>query len=187
MILSKHEIEPRTNEILDNLHNFLILDVKHIKYGSIDNFNQAIELLNFCKITNDFNKIYLEMKIEKEFNLDIIYKALQAVLSNKNFNDKDLIEYFTLHRDITKLVFSTEVFSHLSEHLNFNKVDLHLLGFSLKEEKDIRFNHTHTYLFDNYSDLFDNMWEERIDIPTFINSAKKLIETARKNEFLETA
>jgi len=187
MVLTTNQFKERNIEIHHNPFNFMVLETKHIKYSSILNFEQAIEILDLCNTVNSANKLYENAFSKEKINFSILYQAIQAILADEPFNDSQLVEYFKFFREYRKFTELMSDFSDIDEHFFYPQVDLHLLGFDLKIEKNIRFENIHTDLFDGYADLYEDMSNNSIEITDFIKAAKSLVKNIKEQYFLETA
>ena len=187
MVLTTDQFKERNIEIHHNPFNFMVLETKHIKFSSHLNFEQAIEILDLCNTVNSANKLYEKTNPKEVINFSILYQAIQAILADKPFNDSQLVEYFKFFREYRKFTELMSDFSDIDEHCFYSQVDLHLLGFELRIEKNIRSKDIHTDLFDGYADLFEDMSNNSIDITDFIKAAKSLVINIKEQYVLEKA
>lgn len=126
MVLNENTIKEQASKIINNPHNYMVLDTSKLPYRENSmKFTYAIEVLNLINYVHWMNKLSRNLNSDIYINTDILHQSIESLFSDKKFTDDQLERYF-------KTTFEIQEFDELI--LNFTEREAYVpfeLEFSL--------------------------------------------------------
>lgn len=159
-------------------HETITLNVDHLQFrDEKEIFTQNICLINIASELSLINKICQDIKSPFQANTDIILKAIDAILKNRSFTESELLEYFESQQLLRKFQDSTYKIIDYNTIYTPYEVELHILGFSLRDYLNLS-SEQKEEINTAYADILSE--EEENDPKALISKAKELIAKFEK-------
>lgn len=179
MILNNNLVEVKTKGIYSekNQSNLIVLDVESIKYGEDKTlFEYNLEILNVIREAEEVNKLCKNLNSNFFINTSIFYKIIDALMTNKEFEDSVIQEYFKTIIEIEKFIHASSLLIDTDNILCLPyEIDFLILG-----TKNALTEQQINDITDSYGDLLFEMRYEKISVVNFIKEAKELVSNTEK-------
>jgi len=174
MVLTKDYFNRK--EIIENPHNFIVLDTKHILYRHHQlALELAIEVTNFINVLNWANEMYKNIGSTLQIDTSIMYEVFQATLEDKPFNEEQIKRYVKTMQDYEDFISYTGKFAELENVYSPSEVELMLLGYSLSMQSDLGKQEV-VDLHERYGEFSGDIRFKKITVDQYIKGARSIFK-----------
>lgn len=159
--------------------DYIVLDAKEFQFMEDKRkFEESIEVLNIVKTVHWINEFYKKSHSDLKIDTSIIYKVIDAGYTGQSFNDEELTAYYNAMVLIDNFNDSMMKFKDFDERVPV-ELDFLLFGFSFEEQGCLTNKQTDE-LRDSFFELSCDVLCKKIEVKTFIEKTKTLINDFKK-------
>ncbi|WP_300441385.1 hypothetical protein [Christiangramia sp.] len=190
MVLSQENWKRNIEKMKTNPYNYMVVDVEILHYGEdTDKLALSINILQFIAFVNFANEFYKKEGIDKKFNPSILYKAIEAIQSERKFSGNEFEEYMNLLKNTDSFFENLQKFSDFYDRIILeSEIELRLLG--ITQEDLIKFSELKLNGCDGFQDNYGGYSLDhtsgKIEFKSFMIKVNRLIkDTFEKKDKLE--
>ncbi|NAS32443.1 hypothetical protein GTQ40_15770 [Flavobacteriaceae bacterium R38] len=186
MVLSREQVKKRMSDIKENWFSYMILDIENIQYGGDEKrFRYSIEVLNLVNTVNWANRFYEKSGSKNKIETDILYKVIEANLTDRSFTDKELKAYYNMMVNLEDFYQAINKFKEVDIYIPY-EAEFIILGLTHDEYDNLN-EREKEKLHEYYGEAYCDLRFKNTSVDNFIVKAKEIIKSCIQKRLIKCA